>query len=234
LDVEVCHLVTDSSEPQKPLGVHQMFLLLSMEFGFSTSYNFLSRLQMSVNSSAPRLQQMELQGLVELAPGPRRKAQYSLTDAGRRALRESLEHYRDRGWSFDRTLTFENLPQAILVAWFHSGTGGALQCLDEAEGQIREKAKAKKAEAENLREAMTRLQSEVGKYALPIDGVTFLSTTFTLMRAELIAGELEYQADSLPAIRQIIRKMPPPSAVAGSNFDYFAGDLKPVTVHGGE
>lgn len=223
----------DRTQPLMPLSVHQMFLLLAIEFGFSTSYDFLSRLALSVNSSGPRLREMEGRGLVECALGPRRKSRYSLTAAGRDVLKSSLAYYQTRHWSFDRGLTFENLPLAIITAWFYSGPDGALQCLEEAQSQIRARAKKKKAEAENLREALARLQSDSERNEFPVDGAALLSATFALIRAELAAGELEYQSDSLPAIKQIIRNIPPPSAVAGVNFEYFAESLKPVFVRGG-
>jgi len=220
----------EKTQLQMPLSVHQMFLLLAIEFGFSTSYDFLSRLALSVNSSGPRLREMQGHGLVEVASGTRRKSQYSLTPSGRDALKGSLAYYQRRHWNFDRGLTFENLPLAIITAWFHSGADGALQCLEEAQSQIRTRAKKKKAEAESLRETLTRLRSDSERNALPMDGATLLSSTFALIRAELAAGELEYQSDSLPAIKQIIRNIPPPSTVAGSNFDYFAGHANPPTV----
>jgi DNA-binding PadR family transcriptional regulator len=123
-----------------------VFVLALISKGLGTPYELKATAGLSIGSSAPALRRLEKNGWISAdQPGVRRKRKFSLTKAGRNALRiQCLKLEEKRPSSMDEILRAAYLTAII------SGTRPTMRVLERGAADLSHVARLKQAEADQL------------------------------------------------------------------------------------
>jgi DNA-binding PadR family transcriptional regulator len=142
------------------LDAMDTFLLMLIGSGFSTVYELLAFMDMSVNSTGPRLKKMQRAGLLNCVRGSRNRIAYDVTAKGQELLATSLSAGAKEHWRFGKSHTSATFTRALALAWVHGGTQEALSFIAEAAKDFRNDAEDKTERAFYLRRRVAALSEE--------------------------------------------------------------------------
>src|SRR5579872_542990 len=143
------------------LDAMDTFLLLLIRLGFSTVYDLLTFMDMSVNATGPRLKRMQKAGLLNSVRGSRNRIAYAITAKGEELLAASLSSGAKEHWRFGKSHTSTTFPRALALAWVHGGTLEALRFITEAAKDFKVDAEDKAERASFLRRRVDALSGEL-------------------------------------------------------------------------
>lgn len=195
----------------------QIFLLVFVEFGLATPYELMSKAGLGPGMTSPALKRLQEAGLLTSKPGPRNRVRYAITKKGANRLRESLKPGMANYWQLGQMDVFESLPRGIILAWLHAGVDEAHQGIARGTEIVSVIARRRQRNAEELRESMHRLQSEIVKDNHSATKGMLIATAYQWIKAECDAALYRLQAEAIGQIDKLLAELPPATLVRGDN-----------------
>src|ERR1017187_7657473 len=182
----------------------QVFLLVLVEFGLATPYDLLSKAGLGAGLTSPALKRLKDAGLLTGTPGPRNRMRYTITEEGKKTLRENLEVGPHPFWQQGQADVFESLPRGIILAWLHSGTDEARLGVSGAAYNLSVLTRKKQRDAEELRASMVRLQAEILPRSPTAAKGVLIATAYQWLKAECDAALFRLQDEATGGISKLL------------------------------
>lgn len=186
----------------------QIFLLALVEHGLTTPYDLLSKAGLGVGLTSPALKRLEAAGLLTSTPGPRKRQRYAITEKGQIRLRESVTSNAPSYWQAGRVDSFESLPRGITLAWLYVGAAEAHQGIAKTSDDLAFLARARKAQADEIRAAIPRLQAEIVKQDSTAAKGRLVAATYQWLKTEADAALFRLQAQAIAGMHSLIENLP--------------------------
>ena len=197
------------------LSSNEVLILALVKAGFTTAYDFVSKVRIGVGSSMPIFRKLESMGLLKSDSGPRNRMEFTLTPKGTRALEEALEAgiKKPLMYGISNADPFVFLRRELFLAWLQ---GGKLdrdarerlfqRCVEEAVRRVERRSDRAARDLADAKAALIRHEEDL-HLSLDNSREDAATTVYRLIAAQVEVIQTDSQLEGLQRLKELISNL---------------------------
>jgi DNA-binding PadR family transcriptional regulator len=197
------------------LSSNEVLILALVKAGFTTAYDFVSKVRIGVGSSMPIFRKLESMGLLKSDSGPRNRMEFTLTPKGTRALEEAPEAgiKKPLMYGISNADPFVFLRRELFLAWLQGGKldRGAREklfqrCVEEAVRRVERRSDRAGRDLADAKAALARHEEDLH---LPLGTAReeAAATVYRLIAAQVEVLQTDSQLEGLQRLKELISSL---------------------------